>query len=168
MGVADHQAKAAKVSTVECAVLTISDSRTEAEDESGRLIQDRLKEAGHAVLSYGLLRNDLTAIQAEVMRLLEAGLHCIICTGGTGLGRRDVTIEAITPLLDKVVDGFGELFRHLSHQEVGTAALMSRALAGTSRATVIIALPGSREAVRLALERLILPELKHLVWVARG
>lgn len=168
MGVGDHQAKAAKVSTVQCAVLTISDSRTEADDESGRLIQEGLKAAGHAVVAYRLLRNDLTTIQSEVMRLLEAGLQCIICTGGTGLSRRDVTIEAITPLLDKVVDGFGELFRHLSHEEVGTAALMSRALAGTSRAAVIIALPGSREAVRLALERLILPELKHLVWVARS
>lgn len=168
MGVADHKATAAKVSTVECAVLTISDSRSEAEDESGRLIQEQLKEAGHAVTFYRLLRNDVTAIQAEVMRLLEAGVHCIICTGGTGLSRRDVTIEAVTPLLDKVVDGFGELFRQFSYQEVGSAALMSRALAGTSRATVIIALPGSREAVRLALERLILPELKHLVWVARG
>ena len=168
MGIADHEEKAARLTTVQCAVLTISDTRTEAEDESGRLIQERLREAGHAVHSYRLVRNDLTAIQAEVMRLLEAGLHCIICTGGTGLSRRDVTIEAITPLLDKIVDGFGELFRHLSYQEVGTAAFLSRALAGTSRATVVIALPGSREAVRLALERLILPELKHLVWVARG
>lgn len=167
MGVADHKATAAKESTVQCAVLTISDSRTEADDESGRLIQERLKEAGHAVVCYRLVRNDLSAIQSEVMHLLEADLQCIICTGGTGLSRRDVTIEAVTPLLDKVADGFGELFRHLSHQEVGTAAFLSRALAGTSRGTVIIALPGSREAVRLALERLILPELKHLVWVAR-
>lgn len=168
MGTVDHQEKAARLATVQCAVLTISDTRSEAEDESGRLIQERLKEAGHVVYSYRLIRNDLSAIQAEVMRFLEAGLHCIICTGGTGLGRRDVTIEAITPLLDKVVDGFGELFRHFSYQEVGTSALLSRALAGTSRATVIIALPGSREAVHLAMERLILPELKHLVWVTRA
>ncbi|MGH7404717.1 MAG: MogA/MoaB family molybdenum cofactor biosynthesis protein, partial [Candidatus Methylomirabilales bacterium] len=114
-------------------------------------------------VKYRLLKNDLGAIQQEVMDLVEGKVGCIVTTGGTGLGRRDLTIEAVTPLLDKSLGGFGELFRHLSFQEVGAAAFMSRATAGISRQTLIFCLPGSIKAVQLALERLILPELKHLI-----
>lgn len=163
MGVEDHKRAADQIGEVSFAVITVSDSRSEAEDESGTLIQDRLQRAGHRLVSYRLLGNDLGAIQQEVMRLIEARVGCIVTTGGTGLGRRDLTIEAVTPLLDKHLEGFGEIFRLLSFQEVGSAALMSRATAGTSRGTLIFCLPGSAKAVRLALERLILPELKHLI-----
>ncbi|MFQ5848779.1 MAG: molybdenum cofactor biosynthesis protein B [Candidatus Methylomirabilales bacterium] len=163
MGVEDHKRAAEGMGEISFAVITVSDSRNEAEDASGTCIQDRMREAGHRMVSYRLLTNDLAAIQDEVMRLVEAKVECIVATGGTGLGRRDVTIEAVTPLLDKTLGGFGELFRHLSFHEVGTAALMSRATAGSSRGTLIFCLPGSTKAVQLALERLILPELKHLV-----
>ena len=163
MGVEEHKRAAEAIGHISFAVVTVSDSRSEAEDESGRLIQDLMQEAGHELVSYRLLKNDLTSIQQEISHLVEAKVGCIVTTGGTGLGRRDLTIEGVVPLLDKSLDGFGEIFRYLSFQEVGSSALMSRAMAGTSRGTLIFCLPGSTKAVKLALERLILPELKHLI-----
>ena len=163
MGVEEHKRAAEAIGQISFAVVTVSDSRNEAEDESGKLIQDLLQEAGHQLVSYRLLKNDLEAIQQEISHLVEAKVACIVTTGGTGLGRRDLTIEGVAPLLDKSLDGFGEIFRYLSFQEVGSSALMSRAMAGTSRGTLIFCLPGSTKAVKLALERLILPELKHLI-----
>jgi molybdenum cofactor biosynthesis protein B len=163
MGVQEHKEAAEAIERISFAVITVSDSRSEAEDESGQLIQGRMQEAGHRLVGYRLLKNEIENIQQEISHLVEARVGCIITTGGTGVGRRDVTIEAVAPLLDKTLDGFGELFRYLSFQEVGSAALMSRAMAGTSRGVLIFCLPGSTKAVALALERLILPELKHLV-----
>lgn len=163
MGVEEHKRAAEGIGQISFAVITVTDSRGEAEDESGMYIQVCMREAGHQLFRYCLLKNDLGAIQEEVMQLVEAKVACIITTGGTGLGRRDVTIEAVSPLLDKSLGGFGEIFRHLSFQEVGTAALMSRATGGISRGTIIFCLPGSAKAVKLALKRLILPELKHLI-----
>lgn len=163
MGVEEHKRDAESVGAISFAVITVSDSRTEAEDESGKLIRERMEEAGHQLVSYRLLKNDLAAIRRDVVKLIEAKVECIVTTGGTGLSSRDMTVEAVAPLFDKIVGGFGELFRHLSFQEVGTAALMSRATAGSARGTIVFCLPGSTKAVRLALERLILPELKHLI-----
>ncbi|MFQ5657623.1 MAG: molybdenum cofactor biosynthesis protein B [Candidatus Methylomirabilales bacterium] len=163
MGVEEHKRAAEKIGQISFAVITVSDSRSEAEDESGKYIQNRMREAGHRLVAYRVLKNDLGAIQHEVMQLVEAKVECVVTTGGTGLGRRDVTIEGVLPLLDKSLGGFGEIFRYLSFQEVESAALMSRAMAGTSRGTLIFCLPGSIKAVKLALERLILPELKHLI-----
>ncbi|MFQ5839821.1 MAG: molybdenum cofactor biosynthesis protein B [Candidatus Methylomirabilales bacterium] len=167
MGVKDHREAAAQATELACAVLTVSDSRSEADDESGKAIRERLTAAGFRVTRYRLLRNDLPAIQDEVMSLVESRIACVVLTGGTGLGQRDVTVEALTPILDKRLNGFGEIFRSLSFAEVGPAAIMSRALGGLARRTLIFALPGSTAAVTLALERLILPELKHLVREAR-
>ncbi|MFQ5990359.1 MAG: molybdenum cofactor biosynthesis protein B [Candidatus Methylomirabilales bacterium] len=163
MGVEEHKRAAEKIGQISFAVITVSDSRSEAEDESGKYIQNRMREAGHRLVAYRVLKNDLGAIQHEVMQLVEAKVECVVTTGGTGLGRRDVTIEGVLPLLDKSLGGFGEIFRYLSFQEVESAALMSRAMAGTSRGTLIFCLPGSIKAVKLALERLIVPELKHLI-----
>jgi molybdenum cofactor biosynthesis protein B len=163
MGVEEHKRDAEGIGPISFAVITVSDSRTEAEDESGKFIQNRMQEAGHRLVSYRLLKNDLEAIHHDVIKLVDAKVGCILTTGGTGLSPRDVTIEAVTPLLDKSLGGFGEFFRHLSYHEVGTAALMSRATAGSVRGTMVFCLPGSSKAVRLALERLILPELKHLI-----
>jgi len=163
MGVEEHRQAAEGIRQISFAVITVSDSRDEAGDESGKYIQDRMEKDGHRLVRYRLLKNDLGAIQQEVMDLVEGKVGCILTTGGTGLGRRDLTIEAVTPLLDKLLGGFGELFRQLSFAEVGTAAFMSRATGGISRQTLIFCLPGSIKAVQMALERLILPELKHLV-----
>lgn len=166
MGVEEHRSAAGRLEALRGAVVTITDSRTASDDASGDLIAGLLAEAGHAVAARALLPNDLGAVRDRVAALLREALHFVITTGGTGIGKRDVTIEAVTPLLEKRLDGFGELFRSLSYAEVGSAALMSRAVAGTAGGRVIVCLPGSTQAVRLAMTQLILPELRHLVWQA--
>lgn len=166
MGVSDHRASARSVGPVAYAVLTVSDSRTEATDDSGRLIQDLCNEAGHRLVDYEVVRNEPWRIQAAVRRFLQGPGQCLIVTGGTGVGARDLTVETVTPLLDKVLPGFGELFRWLSYGEIGSAAVLSRALCGVSRGRVICCLPGSEAAVRLGLSKVLLPELSHLIWVA--
>jgi molybdenum cofactor biosynthesis protein B len=150
---------------VACAVVTVSDTRTEANDTSGQLLCDLLARAGHPVAAYTIVKDDPDAIR----RLLEEyaarpGIQAVLLSGGTGISRRDSTYEAVVSLLEKKLDGFGELFRMLSWQEVGAAAMLSRAVAGTYRDLVVFAMPGSPQAVRLAMEKLILPELAHVVW----
>ena len=162
MGYQEHKHKSPK--NVNCAVLIISDSRTEQSDESGKLIKQMLKKNGHSVASYCILKNDAASIQKKLDELLaEENLQVIIASGGTGISHLDVTVETITPYLEKKLDGFGELFRFLTYQEIGTGSIMSRAMAGVARGKVIICLPGSAGAVDLAVERIILPEIGHLV-----
>jgi molybdenum cofactor biosynthesis protein B len=159
-----HQHKEQAPRSVTCAVLTISDSRTEATDESGHLLIERMGRGGHRVLSYALLKNDGEAIRQTVQTLLaQPDLQVIIATGGTGASHRDVTVETLAPLLDKTLDGFGELFRFLTYQEIGTTSVMSRAMAGVARGKVVISLPGSLAAVTLAVDKIILPEIGHMV-----
>ena len=149
---------------VGCAVLTISDSRTERDDESGRLIREKLGQNGHEVRSYSIIKDDVGSIKERISGLLkEDGIQVIITSGGTGVSRRDVTVEAVASILKKELAGFGELFRFLTYQELGTASIMSRALAGVVRGKVIICLPGSLGAARLAMDKIILPEIGHLV-----
>ena len=166
MGAPDHRSSAASVGPVVYAVLTVSDSRSEATDDSGRLIQRLVNEAGHQLTDYELVKNDARAIRAALRRFLQGPAQCLVVTGGTGAGRRDITIEVVSPLLDKVLPGFGELFRWLSYGEIGSAAMLSRAVCGVSRGKLICCLPGSEAAVRLGLGKLLLPELPHLIWVA--
>jgi molybdenum cofactor biosynthesis protein B len=162
MGHIEHKHHAP--SSLTCAVITISDSRTEADDESGQHIIKALRENGHNVSSYALLKNDSVAINNKLDELLaDPGLQFIITTGGTGLGIRDLTVETVAPLLDKKLEGFGELFRHLSYREIGSAAIMSRALAGVIKGKLIVCLPGSKAAVKLALKEIIMPEMGHMV-----
>lgn len=148
---------------VSCFVLTCSDSRAHGDDVSGRALREGLEAAGHAVVGQTVVRDEPEAIRAAVERGLADGARAVLITGGTGITRRDQTVEAIRPLLDREIPGFGELFRMLSFQEIGSAAWLSRALAGTVRGALVFVLPGSPNAVRLALERLILPELGHAV-----
>jgi molybdenum cofactor biosynthesis protein B len=148
---------------VSCFVLTCSDSRAHADDVSGRALREGLQAAGHSVVGQTVVRDEPEQIRAAVERGLEGGARAVLITGGTGITRRDQTVEAIRPLLEKEIPGFGELFRMLSFQEIGSAAWLSRALAGTVRGALIFVLPGSPNAVRLALDRLILPELGHAV-----
>lgn len=147
-----------------CFVITVSDTRTEETDTGGKAIIQLLNEAGHIVEGRRLLRDEPLAV-AAIVREQAAAEHVdvIITTGGTGITRRDSTFEAIDGLLDKRLPGFGELFRMLSFHEIGAAAMLSRACAGTHRDTIVIALPGSENAVRLAMTRLVVPELGHLV-----
>ncbi len=166
MGAPDHRASAESVRPVAYAVLTVSDSRTEATDDSGRLIQSLCNEAGHRLVDYDVVKNDAWRVKTAVRRFLQGPGQCLFVTGGTGVGRRDLTIETVTPLLEKVLPGFGELFRRLSYDEVGSAAVLSRALCGVSQGRLVCCLPGSEAAVRLALSKVLLPELPHLIWVA--
>jgi molybdenum cofactor biosynthesis protein B len=166
MGAPDHRASAKSVGPVDYSVLTVSDSRTEATDGSGHLIQQLCNEAGHHLVDYEVVKNESWRVQAAVRRFLQGPGHCLFVTGGTGVGQRDLTIETVTPLLDKVLPGFGELFRWLSYGEVGSAAMLSRALCGVSQGKLICCLPGAEAAVRLALSKVLLPELPHLIWVA--
>ena len=158
----DH--KATSPSSVRCYVLTISDTRTAGNDTSGRAIADLLESNGHDVAGRGIVRDDPDAIRAELGKQLDASpAQVIITTGGTGISSRDSTYEVVGDLIEKRLDGFGELFRMLSYQEIGAAAMMSRACAGTAAGKLIVSLPGSENAVRLAMTRLLLPELGHLV-----
>lgn len=142
------------------AVLTVSDTRTRDNDTSGDLIEERLKAAGHRVAARLILKDDVAALRAQFRAWIEdPQIEAIISTGGTGLTRRDVTPEAVEPLLTKPIPGFGELFRWLSYEEIGTATIESRALAGVAGDTLIFCLPGSTGACRLGMERIILPQL---------
>jgi molybdopterin adenylyltransferase len=148
--------------SVRCFVLTISDTRTPASDTSGNAVADLLENAGHEIVGRQLVRDEPSEVRAAVTSHLPDA-QVIVTTGGTGITSRDSTYEAIASLLDKRIDGFGELFRRLSYDEIGSAAMMSRACAGTIGRTAVFALPGSENAVRLALEKLILPEIGHVV-----
>ena len=164
MGVEDHHAKAGSQGQVPVAVITVSDTRTVETDESGKLIHTLAAAAGHVVVDYRIVKDE----PDQVLRALNefaAGLaRVLIFNGGTGIGQRDRTYDVIAKSLDKELPGFGELFRMLSYQEIGAAAMLSRATGGVYRGKVVFSTPGSPHAVRLALEKLILPELQHLAW----
>ena len=162
----EHKAKAE--AAIRCAVVTASDTRDESSDESGKLIQELLRGAGHAIASYAILKDEPDRIAAHVRELIAGHeVQAVIVNGGTGVSERDSTFEAIDALLEKRLPGFGELFRMLSYQEIGSSAMLSRATCGVVRGRVVFSVPGSRAAVALAMNKLILPEIKHLVWVAK-
>jgi molybdopterin adenylyltransferase len=148
--------------SVRCFVLTISDTRTSATDSSGNTIADMLAAADHLVIDRTIVKDDPDAVR-EAIQSKTSGVDVVISTGGTGISTRDTTYEAITALFDKRLDGFGELFRMLSYDEIGAAAMLSRACAGVIDRTAVFSLPGSEHAVRLAMAKLILPELGHVV-----
>jgi len=150
----------ARVST---AVVTVSDTRTLETDTGGARVAELLGAAGHPVVAREIVRDEPSAIAGIVSELVARGdVGALILTGGTGVAPRDITPEAVEPLLDRVIPGFGELFRALSYAQIGSAALLSRALAGLASGRVVFVLPGSRGAVELAMEKLVLPELGHL------
>ncbi len=146
------------------AVITVSDTRDRDSDKSGGLIKERLTGAGHKVVHYAIVKDTARQIKGEMAMALEkGGCQALILNGGTGIAPRDNTFEVVDNMLDKRLPGFGEIFRALSFEEIGAAAIMSRATAGTYRGRILISLPGSTGAVRLAMDKLILPELAHLV-----
>lgn len=165
---ASHPHRRAAPERVAACVLTVSDTRTLETDTGGARVAELLAGAGHAVAAREIVRDDAAAIAAALSAALARdGIDAVILTGGTGVAPRDVTPEAVAPLLERVVPGFGELFRMLSYQEIGSAAILSRAVAGLARGRVVFVLPGSRGAVQLAMEKLVLPELGHLLAEAR-
>lgn len=160
-----HKARAPR--TVRVFVLTVSDTRTAEDDVGGQLCRELITAAGHLIAGHAIVPDDPAQVRAHLRRLAdEESTDVIVTTGGTGISRRDNTYEAVSALLDKRLDGFGELFRMLSYQEIGSPAMLSRAVAGLYQGIVIFSLPGSPGACRLALEKLIVPELGHLQFEA--
>ena len=159
----EHHHRSDAPRTVATAVVTVSDTRTLETDTGGKLVTELLSAAGHPVAQRTIVADEPEAIQGALRAALEDdGVRAVIFTGGTGVAPRDVTPDSVEPLLERVVPGFGELFRMLSWEDIGSAALLSRALAGLVRGRVVFVIPGSRGAVRLAMERMIVPELGHL------
>src|SRR5262245_43952342 len=145
------------------AIVTVSDTRTEADDTSGKLARELVERAGHTVRDVRILKDEPAQVRDAVRELASRpDVRAVILNGGTGISRRDRTYEAVAALLERRLDGFGELFRALSYQEIGSAAMLSRAVAGLIGDTAVFSVPGSTGAVRLALERLVLPELGHI------
>ena len=158
----DHKASAP--ARIGCYVITVSDTRTEATDTGGRAIAELLTAAGHEIAGRTIVKDDPELVRDCIGRqLANPAVQAIIATGGTGITSRDCTYEAVSAMLWKRLDGFGEIFRALSYEQIGSAAMLSRAVAGTIAGRIVFALPGSEAAVRLAVEKLIVPELGHLV-----
>jgi len=164
---AQHRAAAPR--RIACAVITISDTRTEATDRGGPLVVELLNAAGHAVVDRAIVPDEPQIMREKLAALVARDdVEAVLLTGGTGISPRDQTFETLSALIARPLPGYGELFRMLSFQEIGAAAMLSRAVAGLIDRTVFFSMPGSPAAVRLAMERLILPELGHLVSQARG
>lgn len=150
---------------VRCKVITVSDTRDKETDKSGQLMYQLLIDQGHSVQAYQIVKDEMSKIRQSILEgIQDESIEAVILNGGTGIAKRDVTIEAVQGLLEKELPGFGEIFRSLSYQyDIGSAAILSRALAGVAGDTVIFSTPGSSGAVKLAMEKLILPELGHIV-----
>ncbi|WP_342432578.1 molybdenum cofactor biosynthesis protein B [Neobacillus sp. FSL H8-0543] len=163
MSTQEHKKEAPKA--VRCKVITISDTRDKDTDKSGKLMMEMLENAGHMIVDYVIVKDETVPIQEEVIKGCDReDIDVILTNGGTGIAKRDVTIESVQEILDKEIVGFGELFRMLSYQEdIGSAAILSRAIAGVVRDTAVFATPGSSGAVKLAMNKLILPEIGHVV-----
>jgi molybdenum cofactor biosynthesis protein B len=167
MAVHEHKNKAHR--TVRCAIITLSDTRDETTDKSGKRIKDLSAEQNQPVTSYQILKDEPDQITAAVRDLLaQADVDVIITNGGTGIAPRDTTFEAIQGLLEKEIPGFGEMFRMLSYEDIGSAAMLTRATAGVAQGKVIISLPGSTGAVELGMTKLVLPELGHMLFLLQG
>jgi molybdenum cofactor biosynthesis protein B len=166
MSVNEHKTEAP--AAVRCAVITVSDTRTWDTDTGGRTVADRLTAAGHVVVSRHIIPDEPARMRPLLEELRDRpDVDAVLLTGGTGITRRDQTCETVAALLTKPLPGYGELFRMLSYREIGTAAMLSRAVGGLLGRTVVLTMPGSPAAVRLAMDQVILPELGHLVREAR-
>jgi molybdenum cofactor biosynthesis protein B len=159
--------RAAAPDAVACAVLTVSDTRTLADDRSGSLVVELLEAAGHRLAERLIVRDEPADVADVVRRFVAAGADAVLITGGTGISARDQTPDALAGMFTRELPGYGELFRMLSYQEIGAAAMLSRAVGGVIGQTIVLLMPGSTAAVRLAMEKLILPEIGHLVAHAR-
>ncbi|CAN5875622.1 molybdenum cofactor biosynthesis protein MoaB [soil metagenome] len=160
-----HQHREAAPEHVRVAALTISDTRTPEDDTGGDTIQKLMQGAGHEIVVREIVRDDVAQIQTTLAELLDrSDVDAVVTTGGTGISAHDTTYEVVEQIIDKKLDGFGEIFRVLSYEEIGAAAMLSRATAGAVGNKFIACLPGSRNAVRLAVEKLLVPELAHVVF----
>ena len=155
--------------TLNCAVITVSDTRTRETDKSGQLIQQLLTDAGYKIVTYAIVKDEPEDIDDWLNKLdTNSELKVIIFSGGTGIAPRDTTYDVVNDWLDQLIPGFGEIFRYLSYQEIGSRAIASRAVAGVKNQKLVFSLPGSASAVKLAVSQLILPEINHLVRQIQG
>lgn len=163
MSVQEHKKQAAKV--VGCKVITVSDTRDKETDKSGKLMIELLENEGHNIIDYVIVKDESRPIENEIIKgCKNEEINVILLNGGTGIAKRDVTIETVQNLLEKEIVGFGELFRMLSYQEdIGSSAILSRAIAGVVKNKAVFSTPGSTGAVKLAMHKLILPEIGHVV-----
>ncbi len=161
---ARHKASAADRGPIPVAIVTVSDSRTLDTDENGAYLRVQIAAAGHVVSGYRLIKDEVAQVEAALDELTASGARVVLFNGGTGISTRDRTFDALNRKLEKTLPGFGELFRMLSYEQVGAAAMLSRATAGIYRNCLVFSTPGSPAAVQLAWEKLIVPELQHLVW----
>jgi len=167
MGYEEHR-RLASQTVLGCAVVIVSDSRNEKSDETGRTARKLLSDAGHKVVEYRLVKNDISQIRSVAEEMLQrADVQLIFLSGGTGIGRRDLTLEAVEPFIEKRIEGFGELFRQLSFKEIGGASMLSRATGAVARGKIVFCVPGSEKAARLALSQLIIPQANHMMWELR-
>ncbi len=164
MDAPDHHAKAASQGQVLLAIVTVSDPRTSETDTSGKLIRQLVEKAGHRVVAYRIVRDEPGEVRAALEDFTDGRARLVVFNGGTGISRRDRTYDVISKALEKTLPVFGEIFRMFSYQLVGSAAMLSRATAGVYRDTVVFSMPGAPNAVQLAMEKLILPEIQHLAW----
>jgi molybdopterin adenylyltransferase len=163
-----HKHKESAPETVRVAILTISDTRTPETDTGGDVTEELLEGAGQEVVERRIVRDEVSGIRNSLIDLLaRSDVDAVVATGGTGISARDTTYEVVERMIEKRLDGFGEIFRMLSYEEIGSAAIMSRALAGSVGSKFVASLPGSRHAVRLAVEKLLVPELSHVVFELR-
>ncbi len=163
-----HQHREAAPETVRVAVLTISDTRTTETDTGGDVVEETMRGAGHEVVAREIVRDEAASIRTTLVDLLaRSDVDAVVTTGGTGISARDTTYEVVERMVEKRLDGFGELFRMLSYEEIGAAAILSRALAGAVGTKFVASLPGSRNAVRLGMEKLLVPEVAHIVFELR-
>jgi molybdenum cofactor biosynthesis protein B len=167
MSVHEHKERGKK--SIRCFVITVSDTRDETTDTSGQTIKKFLADEGHQLTGYGIVKDEPGQIESLLDQTLsKTEVDAVIVNGGTGIAPRDGTYEVVSRFIEKKLDGFGEIFRYLSYLDIGSAAIMSRAAAGSARGKVLISLPGSKGAVTLALEKLILPEIRHMVSQIQG
>jgi molybdenum cofactor biosynthesis protein B len=163
-----HKHRESAPDYVRVAILTISDTRTPETDTGGDTVDELMRDAGLEVLERSIVRDEVSSIRTALEGLLvRSDVDAVITTGGTGISARDTTYEVVESMLEKKLDGFGEIFRMLSYEEIGAAAILSRALAGAVGTKFIACLPGSRNAVRLAVDKLLVPELAHVVFELR-
>jgi molybdenum cofactor biosynthesis protein B len=163
-----HRHRESAPEHVRLAVLTISDTRTPENDTGGDTIEELMRGAGHEIVERRIVRDDAARIRTEIVNLLaRPDADAVITTGGTGISARDTTYEVVDRMIEKKLDGFGEIFRALSFEEIGAAAILSRAVAGTVGTKLVACLPGSRNAVRLAVEKLLVPEISHVIFELR-
>ena len=167
MSVAEHKTRGKK--SIRCFVITVSDTRSEDTDSSGQTIKSMLGAEEHQIAGYRIVKDEPVQIEAILNEALAAvEIDAVLVNGGTGIAPRDGTYEVVSRLLEKKLDGFGEIFRYLSYLDIGSAAIMSRSAAGAARGKVLVSLPGSKAAVTLAMEKLILPEIRHMVSQLQG